>query len=102
MGKTFKFDQYLREADKPPFVLEISEDETIEIPAPDGDTVMAIEESRSSRTNLELLAGEHSERVLELVGSAPASVMIGLVQDMSKHFGLFAAAPGGSRASRRS
>lgn len=100
--KTFKFDQYLKEAEKPPFMLEISEDEILEIPAPDGDTVMEIEEARSSRTTLKLLSGEHSARVLELVGDAPASVLVELVQDMTKYFGLQQAPSGGSRASRRS
>lgn len=102
MSKTFKFSQYLKEAEKPPFVLEVSEDETLEISAPDGDTVMEIEEAHSSRTTLRLLSGEHSARVLELVGEAPASVLVGLVQDMTKHFGLQQAPSGGSRASRRS
>jgi hypothetical protein len=104
VGKTFKFNQYVKEAERPPFVLEISDGDTIEIEAPNGDTMLEIEEARSSRTTLELLAGEHSERILELIGPAPAGVMTDLVQDMLKHFGITKeqSPSGGSRASRRS
>lgn len=54
-GRTFKFDRYLTEARVDPFVLEVGDGEELSIPAPDGDTVLAIEESRSSRRTLELL-----------------------------------------------
>jgi hypothetical protein len=111
VGKTHKFSNYVREATKPPFVLEIDGDEhldgvpmTIEIECPDGDTMLEVEESGSSRTNIELLCGKHADQVLELLGPAPAGAMSALVQDMMRHFGITPeqAPPGGSRASRRS
>ncbi|MFE0021905.1 hypothetical protein [Amycolatopsis sp. NPDC059021] len=73
----------------------------ISIPAPDGDTVLEIEESRSSRRTLELLTGDSFDRVYELVRHEPASVLNAVVADMVDHFGLSAAPPGGSRASSR-
>lgn len=110
MGKTHKFSNYVREATKPPFVLEIDGEHddgtplTIEIECPDGDTMLEVEESGSSRTNIELLCGKHADQVLELLGPAPAGAMSALVQDMMRHFGITPeqAPPGGSRASRRS
>lgn len=104
MGKAYKLSKYRQEADVEPFALEVDENETLLIPSPDGDTILEIEESRSSRRTLELLSGEHAERVLELVGPEKAGVMTRLVNDMTKHFGITAeqAPPGGSRASRRS
>lgn len=104
MGKAYKLDQYVKDAKTEPFPLEVSVDETLLIPVPDGDTMLEIEEARSSRVTLELLCGEHADRVFELIGPAPAAVMSELVQDMLKHFGITAeqAPPGGSRASRRS
>jgi hypothetical protein len=111
VGKTHKFSRYIAEAARPPFVLEIDgdghDDGTplfIEIECPDGDTMLEVEESGSSRTNLELLCGKHANQVLELLGPAPAGAMTALVQDMMRHFGITPdqAPPGGSRASRRS
>ena len=104
MGKAYKLDKYRQEADVEPFAFELSENETLLIPCPDGDTILEIEESRSSRRTLELLCGEHFDRVLEIVGAEKAGVLTLLVTDMTKHFGITAeqAPPGGSRASRRS
>src|ERR1700742_2044153 len=97
MGKTYKFTRYVEEAKAEPFTLELDDGEVIEIPAPDGDTVLEIEESNSSRRSLELLCGKHYDRVRELVGAAPASVLNALVADMVAHFGLSPAPPGGFR-----
>lgn len=101
MGKTYKFSRYVEEAKAEAFALEIGDGELLEIPVPDGDTVLEIEESASSRRRLELLCGEHYERVRELVGGAPSSVLNSLVADMASHFGLTPEPPGGSRASSR-
>ncbi|TDQ01244.1 hypothetical protein [Labedaea rhizosphaerae] len=101
MAKTYKFTQYISQAKVEPFPLELDDGQVLQIPAPDGDTVLEIEESRSSRRTLALLCGEHYERVRELVGSAPASVLNALVTDMVDHFGLSPVPPGGSSASLR-
>lgn len=101
MSKTYKFNRYVTEAKAEPFVLELEDDDQLSIPAPDGETVMAIEESRSSRRTLELLCGDSYDKVWSLVGGAPASVLNALVGDMADHFGLAVAPPGGSPASLR-
>jgi hypothetical protein len=101
MAKTYKFNRYKTEAKADPFVLELDDNLTISIPPPDGDTVLEIEESRSSRRTLELLCDEHYEQVYDLIRHEPASVLNALVADMVDHFGLMAAPPGGTRASSR-
>lgn len=101
MTKTYKFDRYVSEAKAAPFVLEIGDGDLIEIPAPDGETVLRIEESRSSRKTLRLLCGEQFDRVSDLVSVAPAGVLTSLVSDMVEHFGLTPEPPGGSVASSR-
>lgn len=91
----------MAEAKAEPFVLELDDEQQISIVAPDADTVLDIEESRSSRRTLELLTGEHFEQIYGLVRHEPAGVLNGLVTDMVDHFGLGVAPPGGSRASSR-
>lgn len=103
-GKTYKLSKYRAEAKTEPFPLEVDENETLLIPVPDSDTVLDIEEAGSSRRMLELMCGEHSDRVFELIGPEPGSVITDLARDMARHFGISPeqAPPGGSRASRRS
>lgn len=98
MAKTRKFDTYLAEARTAPFELEVSAEETISIPHPDGETMLLIEESQSARRTLSLLCGDHYTRVNELIGKAPAGVLMSLVIDMIEHFGLNRMPPGGSAA----
>lgn len=101
MSKSFKWDRYVADARTEPFVLELNGEDAISIPAPDGETVLRIEESRSSRATLKLLCGEHFARVSDLISVAPAGVLTALVADMVDHFGLNAEPPGGSLASSR-
>lgn len=86
--KTYRFDKYVQEAAVPPFVLEVSDDEKIEIPAPSTETVLLLEESSSSRERLRLLTGPAADRVMELVSAQPMHVMSGLAMDIARHFGV--------------
>lgn len=99
--KKYRLDQYIQDATIPPFPLEVSDEETILIKAPDGDTVLAVEEATSSRARLRLLCGEQFNRVLELIGKENFGVMTALVMDMMRHFGfdLTQVPAGGSGAS---
>ena len=98
--KTYLFDQYVQDAEVEPFRLQVSPDETIVIEAPDGETVLHLEEV-GSRERLQLLCGDQFGRVMELVGKKPPAVLRRLSQDMASHFAVDPArAPmGGSGAS---
>lgn len=101
--KTYRFDQYVQDAQIDPFVLEVSDDpeENITIPAPDGDTILKLEEAFSSRDRLKLFLGDRYDQVWKHIEHAPGGVMAKLVKDMAAHFGMdFQRAPvGGTGAS---
>ena len=85
------WDQYVREAEKPPFLLKVSEDETLRFSAPSGAAMIQI--GRAARSGdtaavLELLSGENWKRVKELIGGAGFDAMFALAIDIQIHFGL--------------
>lgn len=97
-----RWDAYVAEASKPPFKIPVSDDRTIEIGAPTGGQVMDLQRAEQ-RGDLEemlrILCGDSADEVLELLRDAPAGVMMALLPDMTKHFGLDA--PGELLASSR-
>lgn len=99
--KTYRFDRYVAEAAVEPFVLEVGDDEVIEIAAPTTEAILLLEESRSSRERLRLLAGPAADKLMDLIAGQPMHVMSALVLDIGRHFGvdISQAPPGGSRAS---
>ena len=90
--KDFKtWDDYVKEAEKPPFLLKVSEDETLSFTAPSGAAMIQIgRAARSGDTSavLELLSGENWKRVKELIGGAGFDAMFALAIDLQIHFGL--------------
>lgn len=85
------WDQYVREAERPPFLLKVSEDETLTFTAPSGAAMIQIgRAARSGDTSavLELLSGENWPRVKELIGGAGFDAMFALAIDLQIHFGL--------------
>lgn len=88
--KTYRFDQYVQDARVDAFVLEVSNDpaDNIVIEAPDGETVLALEESRSSRDRLKLFLGAEYDRAWEHLGKAPGGVLAAIVADIARHFGM--------------
>ena len=101
--KTYRFDQYVQDAAIEPFVLAFSDnaDENVTIPAPDGDTILKLEEASSSRDRLKLFLGDQHDAVWTHVKSAPGGVMAKLVKDIAEHFGMDfqRTPPGGTGAS---
>lgn len=105
---TYKLDRYIAEAKIDPFILEISETESITINAPTADTLVEVTEIPINQTRqiFWLLCGdEQFDQVWETVRYLPASVLQGLMTDLLRHFNIgteVRTLPGGSRASRRS
>lgn len=85
------WDDYVKEAEKPPFLLKVSEDETLSFAAPSGAAMIQI--GRAARSGdtaavLELLSGDNWARVKELIGGAGFDAMFALAIDLQIHFGL--------------
>lgn len=104
---TFKLDTYRAEAKVEPFELELEEGKVISIPPPTAETMMHIGETpaNDNRRLLQLLCGEQYEALWAAVAWEPASMVVKLVTDMVRHFGMGAEVqnvPGGYTASRRS
>jgi hypothetical protein len=75
-------------AESGPFKLEVDTDKVIEIPRPDGNTMVAIESAASSRELITLLCGEHADEILELFGPEDHTALKALGTDIQKHFGI--------------
>lgn len=94
MPKTKQFkrwDEYVKEAEKEPFELPISDDETLVIEAPTG--VRMLNAARAFRDGdpeamLVALCGDQWPRINELLGQAGFTAMQELSTDMMIHFDL--------------
>jgi hypothetical protein len=71
-----------------PFVLVVDTDNSITIPRPDGNTLIAIESAATSADIITLLCGEHADAVLELFGPEDHTALKALGTDIQKHFGI--------------
>lgn len=88
---TKRWDDYVQEAEVPPFRLVVSDEETVEIACPTGEALLKV--ARAGRDGdhlavLEILSGESWNRVSELVAKAPYQVMLDLSIDLQIHFGM--------------
>lgn len=85
------WDDYVAEAERPPLLLQVSEEETLSFTAPSGAAMIQI--GRAARSGdtaavLELLSGDNWKRVKELIGGAGFDAMFALAIDLQIHFGL--------------
>lgn len=88
------WDNYVREAERPPLEFEITDGEVIEIHQPTGADSIAI--NNGLRLNdptiiAPALFGENGDRILELWRAAPGSVFMELVADIFREFNLSSA-----------
>jgi hypothetical protein len=86
---------------KDPFKFQIGESPTFLVQEPDADTVMDIEEARTTRRVLKLFLGDQFDDLADFIGPEHPDTLIDLARDMSKHFGLFDAEQAVNRADRR-
>ncbi len=89
---THTWDQYVREAEVPPFVLKVSAEETLEFHNPTGVALIRI--MRGMREGdleviLASLSGNQWERVQQLLGGAGHGALPSLVEDLMDHFNLY-------------
>lgn len=84
----YSLDRYRSEAKGEPFVLDVDVDTAISIPRPTGDVLMDIEEARTSREVIRLLAGDQADELLRILGPEDYTVMQQVSEDMQRHFGL--------------
>lgn len=94
--------QYRKEADVKPFVLEVDDSTSITIQPPDGDAFLSLGEVQMNDAHgmLSLLCGDQYEEVMDVLGKEPGPVLLAVVQDMARKFGLIepGVAPGGRKA----
>jgi hypothetical protein len=104
--KKFKrFDQYVKEAYKPPFELPVSEDRVIVINAPTGAQLAEAQTIATGATGgvaeqLKVVCGDAAEEVWSLVKDENADVMNLIVKDIMAHFGFGGDDPEGEADSR--
>lgn len=87
---------------KAPFKFKIGDSPVFLVPEPDSDTVMDIEEARTTRQVLKLFLGEQYEDVADFLGPQHPDNLIDITRAMSRYFGLFDADIAMNRAEKRS
>lgn len=87
---------------KAPFRFQIGESPVFAIEEPDSDTVMDIEEARTSRSILKLFLGDQYSDVADYIGPEHPDTLVDVIRSMSKHFGVLDADAAINRAERRS
>lgn len=97
-AKTYKLDQYRKEAKIGPFVLDTG-DAQIVIQPPTGESMLEIAETSiyDGRTLLRRICRDQFDAVWDIVKDEPAAVLLALLNDLGKHFMVanIAEAPGG-------
>jgi len=88
MSKRYRLADYRREANKPPFPLEIDDERTLEIPAPDTNTILDVQATADVRQQVKLLTGDKYTELMEVIGGEQGGVLKQLMRDLSEHFNL--------------
>lgn len=87
---------------KAPFKFDLRNSPVFVVEEPDAETVMDIEDARTTRRVLKLFLGEQYDDVMDFLGPESPDVLFDLARAISKHFGLFDADQAVNRAERRS
>lgn len=89
---TRTWDSYVSEADRPDFILKVSDEKEIHISNPTGIQVMRLgEATRSGDPDaiLAALTGDAWMEIRELIGHAGSKAVDSLLEDLMEHFDLF-------------
>lgn len=88
MTKKYSLADYRRQANKPPFPLDIDEERTLEIAPPTTSAMLDVQSTDDVREQLKLLAGDKYDELMEVIGEEQGGVLKVLLKDMTAHFGL--------------
>lgn len=86
---------------KEPFKFQIGSSPVFQVNEPDSDTVMDIEEAKTSRSVLKLFLGDQYDDVSDYLGPEHPDTLVDVIRSMSRHFGLFDTDAAVNRADRR-
>lgn len=94
--KFLQWDEFVEEASGgvEPFVLQISEDDTLELPCPTGDQMAAFgvaQRSMDDNAAAVALFGDAAPRIIQLTADKPFFVRAKLFAKMMEHYGMAAA-----------
>ena len=87
-SKRFQLDKYRNEALRPDFELVIGPESSIVIKPPTVDEVIDLSGMSDVRAQIQILAKEQYEPLMEAIGGEPGAMLQSLMDEMMKLFGL--------------
>ena len=87
-AKKYQLAVYRARATKKPFELIVDESKTIVITPPSTDVILDVAEATTPRKQLQLLAGDQYEALMEVLGEESGSILKPLMKDLTDHFDL--------------
>ncbi|KAB2344882.1 hypothetical protein [Actinomadura rudentiformis] len=88
MTTKYSIARYRAEARREPFAVELDSGDTLAILPPKSASVLELDPSLSTAEVLKRLAGDSYQALVDAVGDEDASVLVAVMKDMQKHFGL--------------
>lgn len=96
-----RWDTYVQEAAKPPFEVEVSDEQVITISAPTGGQIIEAQRLAAQgdlEAQLRVICGEAADEMLPLIKAAPGDAMRAFLTDVMAHFGYDAGEAPASRS----
>lgn len=87
-SKKFQLDRYRNEALRPDFELVLGPEESIVIAPPTVDEVIDLNGMTDVRAQLQILAKDQYQPLMDAIGDAPGAMLQALMDEMMRHFGL--------------
>ena len=89
--RTYDLRQYINEATKDPFELQLNDEEALIIKAPTVNRILDAGkmDDADAEANLRILVGDDAyDEFREAIGDAPVGALMPLVKDIQEHFGI--------------
>ena len=84
----YHLDKYRNEAVKPDFEIVVDAETSIIIRMPTVDEVIDLNDITDVRQQLQILAKDQYDQLMDIIGDDPGAMLQPLMNDMLKHFGL--------------